>query len=772
MSVLFVYNRPTLSWEIGEASNVDENIAAFARHSRNRVWSVNTDLYWSTTWGRAYDPPLGDLDFGAIVIHYSVFGAGPQPYLLGDELLDFMRRSKAYKVAFFQDEFHWAPKRFKFIDEYGIDCVYTMLEQPYADQVYGEYTNASRVVSHLPGYVGPELIKGAERFAKPDAKRSIDIGYRGRASQAYWGRTGRDKERIAEFAERAAGSGLALDIATAEEKRIYGERWHRWLADCKATLGTESGVSCFDPTGEVLEQYVAAAQGGSEPTYEQLEGGALGRWDEKIPYRTIGPRNFEAAAMRVCQILFPGSYSGLMEPMVHYIPLDRDFSNLDQVIERFGDEKSARRADRERAPRPDRLGRQRLRALRRGLRRRARRGRGRAALGRAREGDQRRSAPRPPRAGAALVHDPDGLPRLRAQLALARDPGRADAVPDAARAGSAVERQPWLSATGSGRSGSRSGGRATGPRKAGAAAAGGWRRAVDRLAPGRRVDRYWTRHLVTKERFETPEESESQLEWRFEEYPMFREFSGLWGEHEGETVLDYGCGPGNDLTGLLVHSGAGKVIGVDVSSSALELARERIELHGIDPARFELLQVTDAEPGIPLPDASVDYLQCQGVLQHTSDPLAILGELARVLKPGGTGRIMAYNRESLWLHLYTAYVVQIVEGRYPELSAEDAFSRVVDGPEVPIARCWSGEAFVELCERAGFEAEFLGGYLSRHELDQLPHRDAAIAEQRLAPEHREFLSEVELDAQGLPIWRGRYAGVGGSYVVRPGSQRG
>ena len=284
------------------------------------------------------------------------------------------------------------------------------------------------------------------------------------------------------------------------------------------------------------------------------------------------------------------------------------------------------------------------------------------------------------------------------------------------------------------------------------------------------VDGYWNEHTVNSVPFVTARASAKYLEWRFEEYPLFRELSGLWGEHDGEIVLDYGCGPGNDVVGFLIHTGARRVIGVDVSRTALELTRRRVALHRVPTDRVELIELSDASPVIPLSDRSVDFFQCQGVLQHTSDPLSILRELRRVQKPGGEARVMVYNRDSVWFHVYTAYVVKLLEGRYADIPVEDAFQRTTDGPECPIARCWRGEEFVQLCREAGFEAEFLGGYLSRHELELLArHRDAAIADERLPDEHREFLSELELDESGYPRHRGRYAGVGGAYVLRDGA---
>lgn len=102
-------------------------------------------------------------------------------------------------------------------------------------------------------------------------------------------------------------------------------------------LGTESGVSAFDIDDRVRAEYEELKRDGHEPTLEELEEGTLGRLDGVIEYRTIGPRHFEAAALRVCQVLYEGHYSGAMEPMVHYIPLRKDFSNLEQVLQRLSD---------------------------------------------------------------------------------------------------------------------------------------------------------------------------------------------------------------------------------------------------------------------------------------------------------------------------------------------------------------------------------------------------------------------------------------------------
>jgi ubiquinone/menaquinone biosynthesis C-methylase UbiE len=284
---------------------------------------------------------------------------------------------------------------------------------------------------------------------------------------------------------------------------------------------------------------------------------------------------------------------------------------------------------------------------------------------------------------------------------------------------------------------------------------------------GSDVDSYWNKHTVKAESFLTVEESKANLEWRFAEYPLFREFSGLWGGHSGETVLDYGCGPGNDLTGFALHSEAARIIGVDVSRKALELAADRLALHHVDPERIALVQTSDAEVRIPLEDASVDFLQSQGVLMVTSDPPALVEELFRVLKPGGDACFMIYNRDSLWFHLWTAYVRQVLQGRWSTLSAEEAFARNTDGEECPVSRAYRHAEFSSMCAAAGFECDYVGGYLSRHELKMLDeHWATALADSRLRVEHREFLRSLRFDRGGYPMHAGYHAGIGGTYWAR------
>ena len=269
---------------------------------------------------------------------------------------------------------------------------------------------------------------------------------------------------------------------------------------------------------------------------------------------------------------------------------------------------------------------------------------------------------------------------------------------------------------------------------------------------------------MRSEGFPSARASSAYLEYRFGVYPLYREYFDLWGDHRDNVVLEYGCGPGHDLLGFALHSGARRVIGMDVSAKSLSLTAERLAMHRVQPFGVELIQVLDGAPGIPLPDDSVDHVHCSGVLHHTSQPEYILEELTRVLAPGGTAAIMVYNRDSVFFHLMMAYVRMIIGGECAGMDPDEAFGRMTDGTECPISIAYRPEDWLAICRKAGLEGEFIGGYPAFTELDELTDWGLkALLDDRFPDEHRRFVQDLRLDAHGYPLYEGRVAGCGGSY---------
>ena len=100
----------------------------------------------------------------------------------------------------------------------------------------------------------------------------------------------------------------------------------------------------------------------------------------------------------------------------------------------------------------------------------------------------------------------------------------------------------------------------------------------------------------------------------------------------GSTVLDLGCGAGSDLlvAAQMVGSG-GRVIGVDMTPSMLERARESAGAMGLSNVEVHESLIES----LPLADASVDVVISNGVIDLVPDKEAVFAEIDRVLRPGG-----------------------------------------------------------------------------------------------------------------------------------------
>ena len=102
--------------------------------------------------------------------------------------------------------------------------------------------------------------------------------------------------------------------------------------------------------------------------------------------------------------------------------------------------------------------------------------------------------------------------------------------------------------------------------------------------------------------------------------------------HEGETVLDLGSGAGADVLISARRVGpSGKAIGLDMTDEMLELARANARSAGVGNVEFLKGYIEE----IPLPDASVDVVISNCVINLSGDKRKVIGEAARVLRPGG-----------------------------------------------------------------------------------------------------------------------------------------
>src|SRR5262247_1696730 len=92
--------------------------------------------------------------------------------------------------------------------------------------------------------------------------------------------------------------------------------------------------------------------------------------------------------------------------------------------------------------------------------------------------------------------------------------------------------------------------------------------------------------------------------------------------------LDLGCGQGNTTRLLAEAIGSTDCIGVEYDAALVEYAAAQVNPAGVS------FQQGDATR-LPFPDASFDVVFCRYLMIHLTDPLLVVREMLRVLRPGG-----------------------------------------------------------------------------------------------------------------------------------------
>ncbi len=140
-----------------------------------------------------------------------------------------------------------------------------------------------------------------------------------------------------------------------------------------------------------------------------------------------------------------------------------------------------------------------------------------------------------------------------------------------------------------------------------------------------------------------------------------REVARAWeqdqvGLRAGERLLDVGCGLGDAALALAADLGAtGEVVGIDASAAMLVVARERAGAARC-PVRFSIGDALALDE----PDGSFDAVRSERTLQWLADPEAAIGEMARVLRPGGRIALIDTDWSTLGIEVGDREVAAIV----------------------------------------------------------------------------------------------------------------
>jgi SAM-dependent methyltransferase len=141
---------------------------------------------------------------------------------------------------------------------------------------------------------------------------------------------------------------------------------------------------------------------------------------------------------------------------------------------------------------------------------------------------------------------------------------------------------------------------------------------------------------------------------------------------EGKQVLEIGCGMGTHAE-ILARNGARLTV-IDQTRFAVDSTQRRFSLKQLK-ARISR---QDAE-NLAFPDRTFDLVWTWGVIHHSSSTEKCVAEIARVLKPGGSLKMMVYYRPSLVYYLHCGLIRGILMGRLLRSSLDEIYVSSSDG---------------------------------------------------------------------------------------------
>jgi hypothetical protein len=232
----------------------------------------------------------------------------------------------------------------------------------------------SRRVVAIPHALNAAIFKPI----RPADDRPLDVGVRAARYLPHLGDD--DRNRLMQwFATQGAAQGLKVEVS---DQRLDRKGWADYLNECKATISTEAGTWFLerdDATVNAIREYILskATRGFvlRNDTALRRIGHQMPWWMKSIMRRAMqsGPirhealineqfnsrdiferffagrqrpfyygkcissRHFDAAGTKTCQIMFRGRFNDILVANEHFLALEPDFSNIDEVLAAFRD---------------------------------------------------------------------------------------------------------------------------------------------------------------------------------------------------------------------------------------------------------------------------------------------------------------------------------------------------------------------------------------------------------------------------------------------------
>ncbi|MBK9283214.1 MAG: hypothetical protein IPM51_02735 [Sphingobacteriaceae bacterium] len=317
-------------------STIEEHLYSFKKYSNSHCYYLGLD---SVDTIPEY---LLKIDFNLIIFHYGFISSrwsGKEHLLRAVKQVEPIFGSKAVKIVMPQDEYKNSEDICWFINEYNIDCLFSVSPQSEWPILYPTVDRKKvRFYQVLTGYLDDDSVKKLNSLSN-SVTRNIDIGYRARNLPPWLGKHGYAKTEIAGIIKNAANKfNLKVDISIDPKDTFLGDEWYKFMLSCKYFIGVEGGATVHDPKGDIWKKGETYISKYPNASFEEVEKECFPNEDGKLKLIAISPRHLEACATKTCQILIESTFNGILKANLHYIPLKEDYSNVNEVMQLVKDD--------------------------------------------------------------------------------------------------------------------------------------------------------------------------------------------------------------------------------------------------------------------------------------------------------------------------------------------------------------------------------------------------------------------------------------------------
>lgn len=254
----------------------------------------------------------------------------------------YLKMFRGTVIGFLQNEFRNFKPKIDYFEGFGTDLLVSQFPKDIALEFYSGRTSSAIIgISH--GMNSQKI-----RPFKEHKHREIDVGSRFTKYANYLGNVAR-AETLPNFISKISELGeLNLDWETDSTKRFKYEEWQSFLENCRTTASCESGGPFLQWSEQIRTLSNNYEMKNPEVSFQKIYDLFMKNSSAYLSGQVISPRHFDAIAAGTCQILTKGRYSDVLVAGEHYIELDEDMSNFQEVYEQIADseltEKIARNA--------------------------------------------------------------------------------------------------------------------------------------------------------------------------------------------------------------------------------------------------------------------------------------------------------------------------------------------------------------------------------------------------------------------------------------------